>query len=143
VPDQASVIAVIAGVVLAAVAGSFLRARADRRALRELHESKKLSAEVIRSAEQMLTLAAQPEARALLLDDDARFHAAVRGLTARAPSTQVTAALAELEHARLQVLTAAVAHDEDYRESAARGLVEALDAFSAASSIMVRLAKVA
>jgi hypothetical protein len=145
VPNQAGLIAVTAGLILAAIAGFILRRRADRRAVRELQQSKKLSVEVIRSSEQMLNIAAQPGSSdgpspVVLFQDNSQFRAAVRRLTGRTPSAPVLAALAELEHARLQVLTAAVARDADYLASAARGLAEAIEAFSAASSIMVRLA---
>jgi hypothetical protein len=99
---------------------------------------------VIRSSEELRAGAVVPSVAgtpslARLVGDDSRYRAAVRGLKAGISSTDVKAALSELEHARQQVLLAVAAGDADFLRNAVQGLDEAVENFATASSVMVRL----
>ncbi|GAA2574550.1 hypothetical protein GCM10010435_57690 [Winogradskya consettensis] len=144
-PDRVGLIFIVSGVVVAAVAAIILRRATERREAAVGLRTKQLTVEVIRSSEELRATATAPSAdgtpsSARLVEHDARYSAAVRGLKAGPSSAEVKTTLLELELARQQLLVAVVAHDAAFLQNAVRSLDEAIENFAMASSVMVRLA---
>ena len=147
VPDRFSLIFIVAGVAVAALAAMILRRGTERREAAAGLRSKRLTVEVIRSSEELraTALAIAPSADgapalAQLVEHDPQYRAAIRGLRAGTSSADLKATLSELELARQQVLVAVVARDADFLQNAVQSLDEAVENFATASSVMVRLA---